>query len=152
MNEISEKLKMTAVILAGGKSTRFGQDKAAVTFGDTTLLGHIHKLLNEIFEEVLIAGGAQQHAGADYVNTINDVYPDRGPLGGIHTGLVSAKYERCFVTACDTPFLKGNLIRFICSFTDADVVIPRSSNGKLHPLAAVYAKSCLAVIKKHLTG
>ena len=150
MNRATKETKVTGLILAGGKSTRFGQDKACVNFGGTTLLGYIFNMLRELFDEVIIVGGRYELAKMDNERIVEDIYPGSGPLGGIHAGLINAQNDRCFVTACDAPFLEKKLIRFICAFTDTDVAIPRSVNGKLHPLTAVYVKSCIPAIEKQL--
>ncbi|MEW5945463.1 MAG: molybdenum cofactor guanylyltransferase [bacterium] len=138
------------VVLAGGKSTRLGRDKAALDFGGVTLLERAVRSLAALFSEVIVVTAKGKAPGAPGAVAVEDLYDDRGPLGGIHAALKAAKAGRCFVVGCDTPFVPAPLIRFLCGFRAPDVVIPASAADRLHPLTAVYSTSCLPHVENLL--
>ena len=82
---------------------------------------------------------------------VPDLYPGKGPLGGIYTGLVASQSSHSIVVACDMPFLNiellGHMVELSCDF---DAVVPRLGERMLEPLHAVYARSCLTGMKERL--
>lgn len=78
-----------------------------------------------------------------------DIFPDKGSLSGLYTGLFQSMSEYGFVTACDMPFLNEKLIRHFLSYRGYDAVVP-VVKGKYEPLFSLYSKSCLPVFKAHL--
>lgn len=122
---MKKRSDLLGVVLAGGKSTRFGRDK-------TFLAEEVIKVLSRIFDKV--------------VAVTEDIIPDKGPLGGIYTALVQSSLPYIFVTACDIPFLKAKVVGEIVDKIDGfDIVAPRGN-----PLCAVYSKRCIPVIKEAL--
>ena len=80
-----------------------------------------------------------------------DLYPDKGPLGGIYTGLLASWSSHSIVVACDMPFLNTELLRYMIELSgDFDAVIPRLREGMVEPLHAIYSKSCLDNMKTRL--
>lgn len=138
-------------MLAGGRGSRMGEGKVGLEFGGRTLLEHAVRLVRGWFDEVVIVGEVGEPGRFGEVKVVRDAYRGRGPLGGIHAGLVRAEGERCFVVGCDMPFVEEGLVEMLVSEGErADVVIPRSTDGKLHPLVAVYGKGCLPAIESQL--
>ncbi|MCL0094873.1 molybdenum cofactor guanylyltransferase, partial [Dehalococcoidales bacterium] len=81
------------------------------------------------------------------LRTVTDTYPDKGPLGGIYTGLAISDSLYNLVVACDMPFLNQALLRYMLQLSvDVDLVVPRLGD-MVEPLHAVYSKTCLAPIK-----
>jgi len=140
----------SAVILAGGKSSRMGRDKALLEFGDETLIERLYRTLRGVFEEILISANdpkTYEFVGAPIVC---DVYEKEGSLAGIHAGLLHAASDKCFFVACDMPFVNTELVRYLARFADDyDVVIPMSRNG-LEPLHAFYSRTCVPHIEEQL--
>ncbi len=143
---------MTAVILAGGKSSRMGSNKAFLKLkGKTFIEGQID-LLREMFDEIFIS--ANTPSEYEYLNlpVFKDIYPDKGPLCGIYTSLVNSDSVNTFMLACDMPFVESGLIKHLKGFTkEYDVVVPKSERG-LEPLHAFYSKNCIDPIKRELDG
>jgi molybdopterin-guanine dinucleotide biosynthesis protein A len=139
---------VTGVILAGGRSTRMGRDKATLEVEGMPLFHRVLAAFQEIFPSVLIAGDRADLAGPDL-----PYYPDRYPgsaLGGLYTGLCEARTEYIFVAGCDMPFPDPQLIRTILAHRRGfDVVVPRTPTG-LEPLFAVYGKGCLGPMRQLL--
>jgi molybdopterin-guanine dinucleotide biosynthesis protein A len=136
-------VKITGIILAGGKNLRMGQNKAFLEVHGERIIDRIKRIFVEIFEEVLLV----TNSPADYLNlnlrTVTDLYRGKGSLGGIFTGLFHASFSHAFVVACDMPFIKPALISHLAGLSQGyDIVIPRTDDG-LQPLHAVYSRKCL---------
>jgi len=142
----------SGVILAGGMNTRFsGRDKALISVGRRRILDRIYDVFIELFDEIfLVTNNPVRYLEWD-LNIISDLYPVRSSLTGIHAGLFYASNPHVFFTACDTPFIKKELIEAIIERIDPgyDAIIPEISAG-LEPLCAVYAKRCLNRIEQHI--
>src|SRR5262245_31211728 len=102
---------LTAFVLAGGKSTRMGRDKAALSLHGHTLLETAIAAARTVAGEVFILGPAELYSS--YGPTIADIFPGCGPLGGIHAALSNSKTQFNLVTGVDTPFLSPGLLRYI---------------------------------------
>ena len=140
----------TGVILAGGASRRMGREKAHLPWGNATLLDQVIETLRPCVDELIVVVKHVERFQFLNATVVQDLLPDAHALGGLYTGLALASSGRCFVCACDMPFLNPALIRFLIAQADScDVVMPRGSDG-LQPLHAVYAKSALPVIEAHL--
>ncbi|MFW6117901.1 MAG: molybdenum cofactor guanylyltransferase [Chloroflexota bacterium] len=141
---------MTSIILAGGKSSRLGQSKALQVIDGKTLIQWVIDRLATVSTEIIIAtahGEAIPCSSAVRTKTVADIYPGKGPLTGIYSGLMASSGSRAIVVGCDTPFLSVGLLEYmarVCSIFD--VVVPRTKN-KLEPLCAVYSKNCLIPIR-----
>jgi len=129
---------VTAFVLAGGKSTRMGADKAFLDFGGAPLLVHALKLASVVASEVHIVGEAQKFSAFSAV--VEDLYPERGPLGGIHAALSNSVTDFNLMLAVDIPFVQPEFLRYLVSLASASgamVTVPRA-NGGFQPLCAVY--------------
>ncbi len=148
--------KAVAVILAGGLSSRMGENKAEIKFRGTSMLERLEQELSAYFEKVMIstrAGTSSQLVATGTIGEIvEDVLPGRGPLGGLFSVMKYVESELYFAAACDMPFPDGQLAAgMIRAASDTfDVVIPRMNNGNLHPLFAVYRRTCLPFIDAQL--
>ncbi len=137
---------IAGVILAGGKSSRFGSNKALAVVQGKPMISHAIETLEALFtEHLLVTNSPEEYVFTGWHTTL-DIYPGAGPLAGIHAALTRVKSDRIFVVGCDMPFLNSKLIRFICKqYPNADVVIPETENG-MEPLHALYHKECLVPI------
>ena len=141
---------MNAVILVGGKSSRMGTNKAFLELKGKTFIELQIELLREMFDEISIS--ANTPSEYEYLNLpiFKDIYPGKGPLGGIYTSLINSSSLHTFMLACDMPFVGPKLIKHLKDLTkEYDVVIPKSENG-LEPLHAFYSKNCIEPIKREL--
>ena len=118
----------TVAIIAGGKSSRMGRDKAFVDLGGKALIEHVIERSADLgqSETILITNkpATYEHLG---LPMYRDALPDRGSLGGIYTALACAKNPAVLVLACDMPFIEKELLRFMIAQLDADtdIVVPR---------------------------
>ena len=141
---------VTAFVLAGGKSTRMGRDKALLKLGEETLLERAWKLARSITGEVRLAGDFPSAGRYDPV--VRDIYPERGPLGGIHAALLETTTELNLVIAVDIPFIERQFLDFLITVARRDlavVTVPRTG-GFLHPLCAIYRREFALASEKAL--
>ena len=147
---------MIAIVLAGGKSTRLGRNKAHENIGNESLICRVIRRLTPLTSEIIVvtAQGRGDLQIPPYlpVRSAVDIYRDCGPLAGIHAGLIQSSSSSSIIVACDMPFLNPTLLHYMTGFApDYDIVIPRI-RGRLEPLHAVYSKSCLPEIEGILKG
>ena len=138
--------EVTSIVLAGGKNLRLGRRKDLEVIGGKTLMELVIQKLKLISARTLIVTSREQsnfpHTGD--VKVLVDLYPDKGPLGGIYTGLLASQSLCNVVVACDMPFLNIELLRYMVKLSPGfDAVVPRLEEDKLEPLHAIYSKSCL---------
>ena len=144
-------MKFGAVILYGGKSRRMGQDKAELIIEGRTFLEHIAGEL-EGFEELILSLDSMEKYPVMKCTAVTDIYSDCGPMGGIHAALSVCDSDALFVVSCDLPLFKAELGDYLCTQLDEeiDAVVPVTSDGRIHPLCAVYRKRTASVFEKYL--
>jgi molybdopterin-guanine dinucleotide biosynthesis protein A len=141
---------MNAAILVGGKSSRMGSNKAFLELKGKTFIELQIDLLREIFDDIFISANTSSEYEYLNLSIFKDVYPGKGPLGGIYTSLINSSSLHTFMLACDMPFIGPELINHLKDLTkEYDVVIPKSEKG-LEPLHAFYSKKCIDPIKRSL--
>ena len=131
---------VSAFVLAGGKSTRMNADKAFVEFGGSTLLARALKLATNACSETWIVGPRQKFA--DFGQVVEDVFPNHGPLGGIHAALRVSNTDLNFLLAVDLPFVEVDFVQYLLTqaqISNAMATVPRAGGG-WQPLCAVYRK------------
>jgi molybdenum cofactor guanylyltransferase len=141
---------VTAFVLAGGKSTRMGQDKAFLELDGRSLLARAIEKAKGITDEVCIVG--ERAKFSRFGVTIEDVYRERGPLGAIHAALAASASEWNFVLAVDMPFVEKGFPRWLIGEArkgDALVTVPRAG-GLLQPLCGVYRKNFGEIARRSL--
>ena len=142
---------VTAFILAGGKSTRMGTDKAFVDYEGRSLLARALVVARSITPKVWIVGSAEKFA--PFAPVVEDVFRDRGPLGGIHAALGASPTELNLMLAVDTPFVSWAFLRYLISQAEtaheAVVVVPRGNEG-WEPLCAIYRREFAAAAEEAL--
>lgn len=141
---------IVGVVLVGGKSRRYGRNKALEIFQGERLIDRQVRKVQALFPEVLVITNEPERYLHLEVTILRDVIPGLGPLGGIYTGLLFAQGESVFVTACDMPFLQPAVVKHMVQLSrDYDVVVPEKKEG-LEPLHAIYSARCLPHIKRML--
>lgn len=144
------KLAACGCIMAGGKSSRMGTNKALLTFEGQTLIERTANRFSAWFEQVVVVTNTPEVFAFLGLPMVGDRVPGLGPLGGIEAGLTASRYEAAFFAACDMPFLNGGLVRYLYSLTgEADVVVPRLE-GEFEPMHAFYTRACLPAVRESL--
>ena len=142
--------KVSAIILAGGNSSRLGRDKALIKiYNSSTIIHTIVEKLQVISDDVIIVTNGQRYANLG-VKSTSDVYLNNGPLAGLHSGLLAAKHSHALVVACDMPFLNVKLLNYMVSQPlNYDALVPKIE-GWLEPLHTIYSRQCIGPIERML--
>ncbi len=139
-----------AVVLCGGRSTRMGRDKATLPFGPETLLQRAVRLVSHCVEDVVVVARRGQELPpmpADARVVFDDV-EDQGPLGGLAPGLRATRAPAAFVTSCDAPFLRREVIDLLFARLGGNAVAVAETEGFAHPLCAVYRADCASAAER----
>ena len=151
---------ITAVVIAGGRSTRLGQDKRRLRLwgadGPTLLEHTVQVMAAQAADVVVVLNDPEQWPGLP-ARTVPDLYPNGGPLGGIYSGLAAAVHPYVFAVAGDMPFLNPVLIaRMLREPRDYDILVPRVAESKarnrlgVETLHAIYGQGCRESIRRQL--
>lgn len=134
-------MHIQGVILAGGKSSRMGTNKALLSLHNKRVIEHIIQEMIKLTPDIMIISNEPTLYESYGFPIYQDRYMDKGPLAGLETALYHMKGDIAVVTPCDTPFIQqhvyGELLKNIKNY---DAVVPKY-NGYLHPLAGVYRQS-----------
>jgi molybdopterin-guanine dinucleotide biosynthesis protein A len=146
-------MRVTGVIQAGGRSTRMGgRPKALIELGGRRIVERVLDAVAPEVDEVLLVTNTPELYADLGVPMVPDVFPDRGSLGGIYSGLRAAPGDSAFTVACDMPFLRREIVRLVVARAgEGDVVLPRVG-GQWETLHAAYAKTCLPHIEACLAA
>ena len=145
-------MRTAGFILAGGKSSRMGQDKALLPYRGSTLVQHIAGFVAAVAGSATVVGRPAIYVGLN-LPAIPDLYPHTGPLGGIVTALSSTTAIWNLVVACDLPAIDTSfLARLVETAIDGNALclIPRTGDGQEHPLCAVYRSEALSILREQL--
>ena len=141
---------ITGVILAGGKSSRMGQNKALMLLGGKRLVDRVVEVMRSVFDDLLMVTNTPDVYADLGVPMMRDVWPEKGSLGGVYSAIYHVATPYCLVVACDMPFLRTAVLRYlITQMADYDVVVP-DVLGELQTLHAIYSKACLQPIERCL--
>lgn len=138
-------------VLAGGRSSRMGQDKALLKLGGEALVERCLRRLGEVCVEVAIAGGSADLAR--FGRIVPDMSPGCGPLGGIVSALAESRFAWNLFLPVDAPFVPVSCLRELLSAATASGTgAVAQVEGRLQPLCGVYSKKMLAVFEQELTA
>ncbi len=139
---------VTGVILAGGRSIRYGKNKALVKIEGISLIERVIGVMGPLFQNLIISTNTPDDYSHLNLSIQEDLIRGLGPLGGIHAALSVMPDEAGFFVACDMPFLNREFINHMVEVGQGfDAVVPRIS-WKLEALHAIYSKRCLPAIER----
>ncbi len=142
--------ELTGVVLAGGRSSRFGANKALADWKGATLVEAVVNSLLQVLPVVLVVTKNTAELAflkSPRVQVIEDLCRDGHPLGGLLTALKRLKTRHAFVAACDMPFVRPELIEALWqAHADYDAAIP-VWRGKRQPLCGIYSRACVGMIR-----
>ncbi len=142
----------SAVILAGGKSSRMGSCKAELPWGGKTLVEHqADRIMALGISDIMISGYSRPVTGTRYVP---DLYPEKGPLGGIHACLCAARSAACFVISVDAPLFSSDEMKMLIEAHlagDSSITVAKHC-GTLEPLIGVYDSNLSDAAEEILQG
>lgn len=144
----------TAIILAGGKSSRMGFDKQFLKLRDKFIIEMITERLQKVFGEIIIVTGRPDEYEKYGFKLVEDEVKDFGPLAGIHVGLKSSGSMHNYIVACDMPFINLKYLEYMMELIEqhggmVDGVITRLGEW-IEPFNAFYSKSLLPKIEENI--
>lgn len=140
---------MIAVILAGGKSSRMGQDKALLPFnGHSSLAKYQYEKLTKLFSKVYIS--AKNDKFDFLVDIIEDKYEDSSPLVALISIFETINEDELFMIAVDSPFIDSEIIESLLKANHSDHTVIAKNRGKIEPLCGIYKRSILPLAKEQL--
>src|SRR5688572_12198546 len=137
------------IILAGGKSSRMGQDKGLMPVNEKPMVQFVIDADKKVGTDLILVTNDDRYKQFGHP-VIKDEWPEKGPLAGIYTGLKHSAFDYNLVLSCDIPYIHEGVLEFLVeSCTGYDITVAESA-GKIHPLIGVYRKTCLPVIQQNL--
>ncbi len=138
---------VTGIILAGGKSSRMGFDKGLAIVSGKKIIEHLYESLLQVVDEVIIIANTNSY---DYLKlpVFEDIYKEKGPVGGIYTGLFHSTTEKNLIVACDMPFVTPQLLTYLLEHSGSNQIVVPTVNDNLEPLCGYYKKEILEQLKE----
>ncbi len=147
---MSELNNITLIILAGGKSTRMGTDKALLKIQEKNLIEIVYDNLKELASEIIISTN-NPDVTIPGTKTVADIYKNIGPAGGIYSALSVSNSQKNIIISVDTPFVTKTVFEYLLNpeNSKANVCIV-SENNSLHPLIGIYSKQFTEILQKEI--
>jgi molybdopterin-guanine dinucleotide biosynthesis protein A len=123
-------VEVTGIIVAGGRSSRMGQDKAMLQLGGVTVLERISAVLGQVVQRVIVVARDPQQYRRFGLEMTTDLYPGLGPLSGIHAGLSASNTEWGIVVACDMPFVQPEVLRALIAHTTDWAAVQKTTSDQ----------------------
>jgi molybdopterin-guanine dinucleotide biosynthesis protein A len=143
---------ISAIILAGGNSTRMGSDKASLNFLGERFIDRIVSVVSEFYDDIIVVGDRKYDHLAN-CRQVPDMVKDSGPLAGLCSGLHHSSTERNLVLSCDVPLVTRDILNLLLERDrdEYDVVLPEV-NGRLMPLVAFYKQRALLSLEDEVSA
>ena len=137
----------TGIILAGGKSSRMGEDKGLVLLNGKPMVQYIIEALKEVVSDIIIISNNESYTKFG-IPVYADIIKDKGPVGGIYTGLYNSTTELNFCISCDVPMISSDFILWLLKRSgNASITLPMYKD-KVHQMIGVYSKQVLSNFKE----
>lgn len=141
---------ITGIVLAGGKSTRFGRDKSQAIFKGYTLLKKAIRIIEPLVQTILISSNNPQHKSYSYP-VVEDCIKNIGPLGGILSSLKESQTERNLILSVDMPMMSSNYLKYLIDKSERNAItIGADTNDQIHPLCGIYKLEIIPYIEANI--
>jgi molybdopterin-guanine dinucleotide biosynthesis protein A len=141
-------MQVTAIILAGGKSSRMGRDKGLAEYGGMPLVQYSINACEIITNDILISTRNQDYARFGFP-LVADNFTERGPVGGLEAALSVSRSDLNIVCPCDMPGIHADILNMLLMNSQwAKAVVAQDSEGKVYPVLGVYNRSAIPVIRE----
>jgi len=150
---LSRRLKNTsAAIIAGGKSSRFGTNKAKANYQNKEFIDIASQLGCRISSEVFIITGERYHYDDLLVPTFSDIVPNCGPIGGIFTALINSTNSFVCTLPCDMPLLVKEIFELLYEKRSENCPVVACSENGIEPLLSLWPTNMASVIYSHINN
>ncbi len=153
----------SVIVLCGGLSTRMGQDKGSMNYHGKPMIVHVLESLKQVADEVMLVlrnevqynrykNLLSKHAILESSNfkILMDTVNDKGPLGGIYTGISAINSDKALIVPCDSPFISKELVTQIFkiskNYPDYESLVPIWPDGNMEPLHSIYPANSKEII------
>ncbi|GAB4168790.1 MAG: molybdenum cofactor guanylyltransferase MobA [Calditrichia bacterium] len=140
--------QLSVALIIGGKSRRFGSLKQIAKIKDRKLIELAMEKAGQLSRHVMAVTGPHRFDLPAQIDQYNDIYAERGPLGGIHTALHYCQTEYCAMIPCDMPLLNPDIYRLLYQFVSSDKPVAAVSHRGKEPLVSIWPKKLLPAITK----
>jgi molybdopterin-guanine dinucleotide biosynthesis protein A len=145
-------MKVTGIILAGGKSSRMGAEKGLQLLCGKPLISYAVEALKGLCSEIIISSSSNAYTGFGF-KIVPDEFPGIGPMGGIYSSLKQSTSTQNLVLSCDLPFVSQELLTFILKSSEGyQVAVPWQGSQHYEPLCGYYHTSVLAPMDDFLNS
>ncbi len=142
-----KEIKITGIILAGGKSSRMGYDKGLAIVHGKKIIECVYEVLKQVTDNVIIISNTHSYDDLGLL-VFEDIYKDKGPLSGIYTGLFNSTTQDNLIVACDMPFVSIEILNFILNNSSGKQIVIPIVNGNMEPLCGFYKKEITRNLKE----
>ena len=144
-------MNYSAIILAGGKSSRMKYNKEYIKVNDTFLVHNQIMLLSSIFDEIIVVSPNIDHYSDFNVKVVQDILPGSTPLIGLHSGLLASTNPYCYVIACDMPYINLDYIKYLIKTHKLKEALVTMNNGFIEPFNAIYSTNITSNIENFIS-
>jgi molybdopterin-guanine dinucleotide biosynthesis protein A len=148
---MNNRKDITAIILAGGKSSRMGTDKGVVDLHGRAMVSHVIAAVNSFTDRIIIIANNNNYTQFGYP-VFTDLIKDKGPMGGIVTGLHYSDTEFNLLLSCDIPFVSAGLLQKLADYTRSTAIVIAETENGLEPLCGRYHKNCAAEFRSSINA
>ena len=140
-------MNVSAIILAGGNSSRMKYDKEFIKIGDEFLVHKQIKKLRRIFEEIIIVSNNPEHYEGLNVRVVGDILEGKTPIIGLHAGLVNSNKKYNYCIACDMAYINIDFIKHMVGLIDNHDAYVAIHQNFIEPFNAIYSKNIVSTIE-----
>lgn len=148
--DFSKASRISAAVLAGGKSSRMGKNKALLSLNGKTLIEHVISAALAVTDFVQVITNTPREYAFLELPMLGDVIENIGPLGGIYTALKHCRTQHCLIIACDLPIISVELLQFLAENAGTSDIFAIDAGRGVEPLCAIYSTACLHAIEKQI--
>ncbi len=141
--------KFTGVVLAGGKSSRMGEDKGLISVEGQAMVQASINLLKSVTERIIIISNNEVYEQFGY-EVFKDILPNKGPMGGILTGLINSNTEDIICLTCDMPYLTDAVIDKLITYSEEGSPTIIQYKDRLQPLVGIYNRALIPQIQSDI--
>lgn len=134
---------ITGIILSGGKSKRMGVNKSLLKVGNKAIIEIVQDKISKLFKELLVITNEPELYQFLNLEIYKDIFQGKGPLAGIHSGLVHSKTQKSFIISCDMPLITVDMINTIINYKKDSSITIAKDDGYIQQLCGVYDKCCI---------
>lgn len=141
--------EITGIILAGGNSSRMGEDKGLLELNGKSMIEHVIKAVQPLVSDIIIISNQEEYEQFGYT-VFEDEYKDKGPMGGIYTGLKNSMNKTNFILSCDIPLIHSDFLEWLLNQHEKQPITVSEIKGRENHMIGVYERSIIGQYKQSI--